>query len=274
MFDRSQLPYLVDLIDDETEEVRSEVLKEFSNYGTELEADLIEFAVNLNSSKFDLIKPILEDNRRIWLKENWDHWFNIENEKEKLETAMNLLANFQYGVSNNDRLTHLLNVLAEEFKNFYPFGVEIDLANFLFQSKNLRGAKKDYYNPLNSNLIYTIEKKKGLPITLAIVYMLIGERLGFNIEGCNFPGLFLAKIEMEDEIILVDCYNGGKLVYEADLANIVKDSVESIFKLVRMKTRTSTIIRRTLNNITNAYEHSRDINNKDFFTELLKATPL
>ena len=98
MIDQSQLPYLVNLIDDETDEVRKEVLKVLSSYGTSLERDLQEYSIILDKDKKSILQPILEANRREWLTQNWDSWFYIHDEIKKLEMASDLIAKFQYGI--------------------------------------------------------------------------------------------------------------------------------------------------------------------------------
>ncbi len=45
----------------------------------------------------------------------------------------------------------------------------------------------DYGDPQNSNLVHVITRRAGLPISLACVYILVGQRMGLAIEGCNFP---------------------------------------------------------------------------------------
>lgn len=272
MSDRHTLQFLVDLIDDDTAEVRQEILRELGNYGSDLEEDLQEFSDDLDENKLKIIAPILQENRREWLVNNWNEWTYIRDEYESLETAMNLIAQFQYGPSINKNLWYQLNVLSEDFKNKFPYGSEFDLANYLFKELMISGSKLDYYNPLNSNLLYAVESKQGLPITLAILYMLVGERTGLVIEGCNFPGHFLAKIEFDKEVILVDCFNGGRMIYESELLNMVKLSYEAIMKIINSHTSTRSIVRRVLNNLSNAYKQKGDNTNSEFFSNLIKST--
>lgn len=274
MGDKEQLGYLVNLVDDEEEEVRSEILKELSNYGVSLEEDLKEFSDIMAPEKIGLIKPILENNRRNWLNSNWDSWFDLESEPAKLELALSLIAQFQYGINYQPSVKKLINQLADEFRVAAPFGTEIDLSDFLFDKKNIRGDQKDYYNPLNSNLIYVIENKKGIPISLAVLLILVADRLGYEIEGCNFPGHFLAKIRFGAEILLIDCFNNGKLIYEKDVMTLASGSAETILRLVELKTSSTTIIRRVINNLINAYRNTNEIGTSDFFRELLSKTPM
>jgi regulator of sirC expression with transglutaminase-like and TPR domain len=79
----------------------------------------------------------------------------------------------------------------------------------LFKEYGFRGNRDDYYDPKNSFLNEVIERKRGLPITLSILYMEVGQRIGLNIAGVGFPGHFLVKAKSEDEEIVIDPFNAG-----------------------------------------------------------------
>ena len=264
----NKLTYLIDFIDDDSLEIRKEILKQLSGYGFDLEEDLNKYRGLIDSEKMSLIIPILEENRRMWIKENWNSWFNLETDNEKIETALSLLSKFHYGIYYKPELQQLLDELAEEFKNKIPYGDELDLSFFLFQEKQITGSKEDYYNPFNSNPIYTVKEKKGLPITLCLIYILVGSRLGFSIKGCNYPGHFLAKVEFDNELIFVDCFSSGKVFFENDITNLLKDSELELDKVINEYTTAEKIIHRVINNLINSYSLLNDHTNVDFFKEL------
>lgn len=273
MAKRDQLKYLISLVDDDTSEVREEVLKELGSYGMALEEDIQEYSNILTDQQLSLLQPLIYQNRRIQLRQYWGTWFNASDETEKIERAITLISCYHYGYRDIYELPNLLEDLSEEFLIKRPYGDELDLANFLFQEKGLRGAKENYYNPFHSNPLYTIKEKKGLPITLAIIYILTGNRLGYDIRGCNFPGHFLAKFRSEKETILVDCFNGGKFFYEKDLDLTIPDSKENFEKIIHQDASAFDIVRRVLKNLIGAYSFINEIDNLNFFKELLEATP-
>ncbi|MFA3783798.1 transglutaminase-like domain-containing protein [Melioribacteraceae bacterium 4301-Me] len=270
---RESLPFLIDLMDDESQEVKEEVLKAFNNYGFNLESDIKEFSDLLDQEKMEILMPIIFMNRFIWLKQNWNSWFSIFDDYQKLETAMALLTKFLYGLDYKVDLSHLLDELAEEFMNKYPYGNELDLSYFLFHLKNIKGEKENYYNPLNSSLVYAINNKRGIPITLCMLYMLVGDRAGFHIEGCNFPGHFLSKIVQDDEILFVDCYNDGRVIYESELESLKIQSGRRFVNLTDSSTSPEVIIRRVLNNLLSAFKKNDDINNSMHIQKIIELTP-
>ncbi|MHA1739853.1 MAG: transglutaminase family protein [Candidatus Heimdallarchaeota archaeon] len=273
MLEKEQLPHILNLVDDDAEEVRNYVFKDLTDYGLDLENDLFEFAEIIDRKNLEIIDPIIKNNRRQWLRNNWKQWFSIVDDFEKIETAMSVISKFQLGYFQQVTLSKKLDQISEDFKNRYPYGNELDLANYLFQVLDLRGNKRDYYSPLNSNLYYTLEEGKGLPITLTLIFILIGERLGFSVSGCNFPGHFMARVNIDNELLLIDCFNGGRIIFESELKALSNDSYESILKIVHSAIDAETIIKRVLKNLINAYREKDDTPNLHAISELLTSTP-
>lgn len=274
MLTKDKLPHIISLVDDESEEVRDFVLKDLNDYGTDLESDLVEFSDILNLKNLQAIKPIIEKNRREWLLANWKTWYSPFSELEKIETAMNIISKFQLGILQQTTLSIKLDIIAGNFMNLYPYGNELDLSYYLFNILNLRGNKEDYYNPLNSNLYYTFESGVALPITLVLIFILVSDRVGLKVVGCNFPGHFLAKIEIDGEMILIDCFNEGKVIFGSDLSDLTDESHEALATIINAPLSARTIIKRVLSNLINAYKEKGDIVHQQFFKELMLSAPL
>lgn len=79
----------------------------------------------------------------------------------------------------------------------------------LFAELKFTGNSDEYYDPRNSYLNDVIERRLGIPITLSIIYLEIGWRLGLPLEGVSFPGHFLVKLSVEEGEIVLDPYAGG-----------------------------------------------------------------
>jgi regulator of sirC expression with transglutaminase-like and TPR domain len=75
----------------------------------------------------------------------------------------------------------------------------------------------DYYDPRNSYLNEVLERRTGIPITLSILYLEIGKRLGLNLKGVSFPGHFLVKLAVRRGQLVLDPFTGGEAQSEADL---------------------------------------------------------
>lgn len=83
----------------------------------------------------------------------------------------------------------------------------------------------DAYDDLqNANLIKVIERRKGLPVALGLIYMHTVERLGWTMEGLNFPGHFLVRLVHGSRRLILDPFHGGKIRQTEDLRDLIKSS--------------------------------------------------
>ncbi len=267
MPDPKQLPYLIRLLDDDSPIVRDAVLKELASFGPSLEPELAHLQITPNQDQMLVIEDLLATHSRQWLQEAWPTWFGLKDDKDMLERALSLLAEFQNGRSYPVKLTMLLDRLAQDYRLMHQQGDSKTLAHLLFRERRLKGAShQDYYDPQNSNLVYVIEKHRGIPISLVCIYILVGHRLGLEIEGCNLPGHFLAIASMKKQRYIVDCFNGARFIKEQDLTDI--DATISLEDIIRLECQAPTIIARVLRNLTTAYQHVNSAPNMQLMVEL------
>lgn len=95
------------------------------------------------------------------------------------------------------------------------------LREYLFVEQGFTGNRDDYYDPRNSFLNDVLDRRQGIPITLSLVLMEVGKRLGLSIEGIGLPGHFIAGARLDDSQILLDPFNGGALVTPEECAELV-----------------------------------------------------
>ena len=89
--------------------------------------------------------------------------------------------------------------------------------HYLFNELGYAGNSDDYYDPRNSYLNDVIERKLGIPITLSVVYIEVGRRLGLPLSGVSFPGHFLVKCALRDGAVIIDPYAKGASLGIKDL---------------------------------------------------------
>lgn len=85
------------------------------------------------------------------------------------------------------------------------------LAELLFEELGFDGDRDDYYDPRNSYLDKVMVRRRGIPISLSVLTMAVGERAGMDIEGVGFPGHFLVRVG-GPEGVYQDPFNGGELL--------------------------------------------------------------
>lgn len=93
-----------------------------------------------------------------------------------------------------------------------PQALVAHLHEVLFEEEKFTGNQEDYYNTTNSYLPEVLRTKRGLPITLSLIYKVVAERLGLRAWGVGLPGHFLCGIDLADKIMLVDAFAGGRII--------------------------------------------------------------
>ena len=135
------------------------------------------------------------------------------------------------------------------------------LNRFLFGEEGLRGNFEDYYDPRNSYLNHVLDRRLGIPITLAVVCLEVGRRAGVPLEGVGFPGHFLLRLVDHPEV-LIDPFDRGRLLTRADceelLARLTRGSIEFEPSLLR-PAGPRQMIQRMLNNLRGIYQQRGEL---------------
>ncbi|HLT57492.1 MAG: transglutaminase-like domain-containing protein [Limnochordales bacterium] len=92
----------------------------------------------------------------------------------------------------------------------------------LFEKAGLQGDDVRYYDPDNSCLNRVIDRKRGIPITLSVIYLLVGQRLGLPLQGVGLPGHFLVRYSDNEETIWIDPFHRGRLLTREDCIRHVR----------------------------------------------------
>jgi len=189
MADPDQIPHLLKLLDDESPDVRTAVAEELSAFGLPLKDELKKIKISLAAPQKKHIERILQAHRRKRFKDAWPAWddpsdtiSDVDSDYRRLETALTILAEFLSDLDHDYPLGELLDELATAYQSTYKQKDPQTLAKFLFRDEKLKGDEQNYYNVQNSNLVYVIKERKGLPISLTALYMLVGWRSGIRID--------------------------------------------------------------------------------------------
>lgn len=98
----------------------------------------------------------------------------------------------------------------------YPLKVVQVINQYLFAELGFSGNSKNYYQPENSFLNRVLERRTGIPITLALLYLEIAQRLKFPMLGIGFPGHFLIRPDLPEVEIHIDVFNQGEILFPQD----------------------------------------------------------
>ena len=147
----------------------------------------------------------------------------------------------------------------------------------LFDVQKFKANTDDYYNPLNSYLNIVVERKRGIPITLCILYMRVARSVNFKMHPVNFPGHFLIKHILEDNSgeIIVDPFNGGRIMDDYSLKVLIdqtypQQNIPLTHALVEKATAAQVVIR-ILNNLKGSYYETQDMDRYNIANEMVLA---
>lgn len=136
------------------------------------------------------------------------------------------------------------------------------LNQVLFQEEMFRGNTADYYNARNSFLHRVLDERTGIPISLALVYMEVGRRVGFALFGVGMPGHFLLKhYDVDGRAILIDAFEHGSIVTEEDCRQKLNDIYSGQLALqpeFLLPVTRRQMLTRMLNNLRSIYLSQRD----------------
>lgn len=138
-----------------------------------------------------------------------------------------------------------------------PVGLLAATNAALFREAGFRGNADAYYDPRNSFLNDVIERRIGIPITLSVLYIEVGRRLGLDVRGVGFPGHFLVSWFDGAETTFIDAFNGGKRLRRDECADLLSGDVllhPSFFVPVTHRQ----ILLRMLTNLKLIYVQSKD----------------
>ena len=145
-----------------------------------------------------------------------------------------------------------------------PADTIIALNRFLFDEHGFSGDAADYYDPRNSFLNEVLDRKRGIPITLAVVYIEIGRRIGLPVQGISFPAHFLVKCPLREGTVVLDPYAKGISLSFDDLKQRIKslrNGVEPSRSVVAGALATASnkdIVVRMLRNLKGIYSHHKE----------------
>ncbi len=154
-----------------------------------------------------------------------DTWFLAfclkHGEEFDLEEGLWLLAMTQYPDINVEAYRALMDNFAAELRERIDFK-ETDkeilstLNNYLFDELGFSGDEENYYDPQNSYLNRVIDRRRGNPINLSLLYYLLARRLQMPVTGIGLPGHFICRYQSTSSEIYIDAFHQGKFLTKAD----------------------------------------------------------
>jgi regulator of sirC expression with transglutaminase-like and TPR domain len=271
--DKKEFKALVSLLEDDDEEVNRHVEGKIMSLGSDIIPYLEEqwensFDPNIQSKIEDMIHT-LQFSR---LKERIHEW--KEKGGESLLEGMWLVSLYQYPDSELNDLNKEIeqiyyDIWVELKEDLHPYDQIKIINGALFNKLKFRANTKNFHSPNNSFLKSVLESKKGNPISLSVVYMLVAEKLGLPIYGVNLPNLFIITYKSEEVQFYVNAFNRGLIFSNKDIDNYLANLNLTPKPAYYQPCSNEDIIKRVLRNLIMAYEKLGEHHKSEEVKELL-----
>jgi len=256
--EEKELKALVSLLDDEDEQIISHVEGKILSIGKEIIPFLEnEWESNLNPTVQGRIEELVHTLQYDLLRERLKNWYNSK--EQDLLTGMWIIATYQYPDLEFEKLKQELEQIYYEtwleFRHdLYPLD-QIKVINSVLFSKLKFGANtKNFHSPGNSLINVVLESRKGNPITLCVIYLLVAQKLKLPIQGVNLPNLFILTYKDDNHQFYINAFNRGLIFSKQDIENYIHElhliPQPSFFEACS----SMEIIRRTLRNLVMSFE--------------------
>lgn len=182
-------------------------------------------------------------------------------EAMNLARAALLVAQEEYPQLSVDLYLARLDQVAEEVKDRLanetaPLVVLGEVLDTLYERRKLRGNSESYHDPRNSFLNDVLDRGVGIPLSLGIVLLEVGWRLGLPLEGVNFPGHFLVRYTGSAVRLIIDPFDRGTVRFEEEAQELLDKRYGGVVAMRESYLRTATrrdMLVRLLTNLKGIY---------------------
>ena len=260
---QKELKALISLLDDEDPEIYRMVSKRITDIGVEMIPLLeLEWEKNSNPLVQYRIENITHDLQFLLVQGRLEDW--KQNNQEDLLKGLWAIATYQYPDVELEQLrTKVDQLFFQVWPHFdddlHPFDQVKILNGVFFREMNFSANTRHFHSPSNSFINTVLDSKKGNPISLCIVYLMIAQKLKMPVYGVNLPNLFVLTYKDKNYAqFYINVYNRGLIFSMGDIENYVRelhlDPVEAYFQ----PASNLDILKRVLLNLTVSYEKASE----------------
>ena len=269
-----ELNALVSLLDDGDQEVKEHVRDKILSLGNKI----IPFLENKWEGSFNPelqkeIEEIVHDMQLNLLMERLTDWKNSD-EKELLE-GLWIINTYLYPELEFEQLNALMQQIYFDiwtnFKNELSVYDKIKLINnVMFNDLKFSANTKNFHSPANSMIKTVLETKKGNPISLCSVYLLVAKKLGLPVYGVNLPNLFVLTYQSGKFKFYINAFNKGLIFTKQDINNYLDHLKLNPKPEYYEPCENIEIIRRVIRNLIYSFEKIGDLDKSKEVNQLLK----
>jgi regulator of sirC expression with transglutaminase-like and TPR domain len=276
-FTNNELKALVSLLDDEDQEVVQHVEGRIMSLGTYIIPYLeFEWENSFNPLVQKRIEELVHSLQFELLKEKLYAW-RISEEQDLLE-GMWLICTYSYPDLELEELNQNLEQIY--YETWLEFKAEIHpvdqvkiLNSVLFNKLHFGANTKNFHSPGNSMLNVVLQTKKGNPISLCVIYMLVARKLKLPIYGVNLPNLFVMVYKQEQGQFYINAFNRGLVFSKKEIDDYLENLKLPQDEKYYEPCTNLEIVERVLRNLTIAHEklgHTEKVEEIKQLSEILK----
>lgn len=254
----NELKALVSLLDDEDKQVSDHVQEKILSLGTEAIPFLEkEWESNLNPSVQSRIEELIHTLQYELVKERLRKWYASPD--QDLLTGMWIICTYQYPEIELEKLKQdVEQIYYEAWLEFRPDLYAYDqikvINSVIFNKLKFGANTKNFHSPGNSMINVVLETRRGNPITLCVIYLLIAQKLKLPVHGVNLPNLFIITYKDDKHQFYINAFNRGLIFSKQDIENYIHElhmvPQQSFFE----PCNSLEIIRRALRNLVMSFE--------------------
>jgi regulator of sirC expression with transglutaminase-like and TPR domain len=253
----NQIKALIRLLSDENERIARAIGEKLVAIGDPA-VPLLQEAEIEQPEMAKRIEGILDEIRGVRLEGELRDVIRTPEDPDYLESGAFLIARYAYPGLSVRVYVEKLDAMAAEVRSRLGRRVSGEeavktMSRYLFTEQGFRGNSKNYYEPDNSYLNRVLERRCGIPLSLSVLYLLVGQRLGLPVYGVGMPGHFLVKYESDRYKVFVDAFNGGALLTEKDCARFLVQAGYGFEERYLYKSQPRAILSRMLKNLVVIY---------------------
>ena len=206
------------------------------------------------------------------VEEHWDALLKTSERELDLEAGAFLIARTGDPHMETTPYRQRLDDMAAELQPLSsgpPRQVVRNMNEYLFHTLRFRGNTQQYYDPNNSFLHRVLDDRVGIPISLSVVYLLLGQRLRVPVAGVGLPGHFLVGLRTEP--VFIDCFHQGTLLTEKDCVRLLENYGVEFDRRYLEPCSHAHILARMLRNLIAVYETRQETTEGRRFRRMLTA---
>jgi regulator of sirC expression with transglutaminase-like and TPR domain len=263
MINPAEIGAIFSLLDDPSSQVQDAVRARILGLGEDVVTLLRTMSDDADGAHHDLVEELAGEIRVTQALERMNRFIENPERPAALEEAVHAISRYGYPDADIGACLTILDDMAADVRilaglRATPVDRFMKLRSHLFSDLGFLGNRQDYYNPDNSYFNRVLELRKGIPISLSVLMMLVGQRLQVPLYGIGMPMHFLLQYDDGTRTFYVDAFNAGMIITQDQCRSMLHSSGVQFAPAMLSPISAREIIERMWRNLYLAYQQAGD----------------